>query len=191
MRNWNKIDEGVGFRFMVTPIMVKITITRLRNRFQKHWLGLVMYSHFLHFFTSCTCHIHVVRPITCLQHCHMLATSWHMLRIVCISDRTCIYPAREICALREVENKLYLLFNALILVILSFFQCSSFSHHNSMSLRFFSSFFILSIFNLVLFHFVHFPFYSFSMFFISASTSPVVGAFGPSDVRGLWTLPQP
>ena len=35
MRNWNKIYEVVGL-VLVTPIMVKITITRLRNRFQKY-----------------------------------------------------------------------------------------------------------------------------------------------------------
>ena len=33
MRNLSKIYEGVGLA-LVTPIMVKITITRLRNRFQ-------------------------------------------------------------------------------------------------------------------------------------------------------------
>jgi len=38
MRNGNKIYEVVGL-VLVTPIMVKITITRLRNRFQNKKLS--------------------------------------------------------------------------------------------------------------------------------------------------------
>ena len=141
-----------------------------------------MYSHFLHFFTSCTCHID--RPMTCLQHLAIclphLDTCFgsYAFRIVHVFILQEKYVRFE-----KLKKKFTYFLNSLILVTLSFFQCSSFSHHNSMSLRFFSSFFTLSIFNLVLFHVVHFPFYSFSIFFISASTPPVVGAFGLSEGR--------